>query len=474
VSTRYGAFTYRAQCRHCGQPLPVNFPSAEAHCTHCLKSTALAPESFGELLHAFDDRHRELVAGQPHAATRDFAGLAVTTSFRLVVKPLCEKCGATFPDERIADGETRNLFCASCGDPASTAKVPAWLAAAVPQARQILSVDPGVGSAEGAAGPPPEADHQAARPIVMSCPQCGGTLRITAETDRVLPCQFCTTEVYLPDPIWLRLHPARTVREWFVRFEGATRPELAEARRQAEDAHRSAAAAAAGAAQDAAVDHAKRRALVAIGALYAAAILVAGVALVSWQTDILPPAGTLRWWACAGPLGAAQLGAGLVAITRSAEVIRLRTKGSNDHLFSWVWIWVLFGIFPFPFGPIVLVVGLVRVFGSLGASVVTTNGRRTNVEAHTLRRGEGVPLGLFLIAQAVFAPTEGFLLSQAFAKPLACRPHRTAVRGAFRPGTDAEGCVACGGVGQLCCDRPNQACGCDPGLKRVPREGTCR
>jgi hypothetical protein len=44
-----------------------------------------------------------------------------------------------------------------------------------------------------------------------------------------VPCQYCKTDVYLPDDLWRRLHPVKTMAPWFVRFEGRSRAELARA-----------------------------------------------------------------------------------------------------------------------------------------------------------------------------------------------------------------------------------------------------
>jgi len=38
---RFGRFTLRTDCAHCGQPLPVNAPTQTAHCTYCQTDVAL-------------------------------------------------------------------------------------------------------------------------------------------------------------------------------------------------------------------------------------------------------------------------------------------------------------------------------------------------------------------------------------------------------------------------------------------------
>jgi hypothetical protein len=55
----------------------------------------------------------------------------------------------------------------------------------------------------------------------MACPQCNGGLTITPETPRTMTCAFCGVQVFLPDGLWLRLHPARKMRRWTLSFVGA-------------------------------------------------------------------------------------------------------------------------------------------------------------------------------------------------------------------------------------------------------------
>jgi len=55
-------------------------------------------------------------------------------------------------------------------------------------------------------------------PVAYSCPQCAGSLMIDG-TDRLVKCSYCETRVYLPDDLWLRLHPAKKKSRWFIGFE---------------------------------------------------------------------------------------------------------------------------------------------------------------------------------------------------------------------------------------------------------------
>ena len=60
------------------------------------------------------------------------------------------------------------------------------------------------------------ADIEALRPVMMSCLHCGGALEITSETSRIVACQYCDTDHYLPDELWRRLHPLKKRTPWYL------------------------------------------------------------------------------------------------------------------------------------------------------------------------------------------------------------------------------------------------------------------
>lgn len=459
TNARYGAFTFRTQCRHCGHPVPVNLPAREAHCTSCQQTTPLPAAAFVDLLYAFDDDHAQLGGGASTPHNDDVEGLPITATYRRVDKPLCEKCKQPYREERIADGESKDIFCSACGDPASTTPVPAWLSAAVPQARQIVSVDRGAGGGEG---PAPELETDA-RPVVMACPRCGGSLSITKDSSRMLPCQYCPAEVYLPDPVWLRLHPARVVREWYVRFDGPSRPELA-SRAAAEQRDRERAdAARANADREVRVDQAKRSAYAWLGLLYGLAALTMTGALISVATDLSVAPG--HWKFAALVVLVPQAVVALLAYDRASAVLQIATDADSDHMMGWVGLWALFGLFVFPFGPIVFCVALYRIAGNLGASAMKSGGRTTYIEARKLRRGEGIPIGLFLLAQCVLLPAEGAVLIHQYGAVGSCKTTETIGAGGR--------CVSCGRSGDVCCPGSRNRCSCGTGLVLDPTSRRC-
>ncbi len=60
-------------------------------------------------------------------------------------------------------------------------------------------------------------------PIAFQCPNCAGSL-IVDGASRSADCQFCQTQVHLPDDLWFRLHPVKKEKRWFLLFDELQRP----------------------------------------------------------------------------------------------------------------------------------------------------------------------------------------------------------------------------------------------------------
>jgi hypothetical protein len=230
LPVRFGGFTLRINCNHCGQPVPLNAPAHEVNCSSCLQDIAIPNEVWESPLNDFEDSQDRGEVGSL-TRSRDIAGFQLHYDYQEAI-PKCGHCGLPHLVARVvAGGELR----CECGQLAGMSAAPDWLRSLVPTAAEIVVTDPSLAPSAAPDGAATPAIARAAAPVVMACPQCGASLRITSEMARVCPCAFCKTDVYLPDDLWRRLHPAKVVREWYVCFRGKTRGQLnAEARAQFE------------------------------------------------------------------------------------------------------------------------------------------------------------------------------------------------------------------------------------------------
>jgi len=195
------------KCGQCGGPMPLNGPLLNWHCNNCQQTTPVEPDYWTTTLDGLFEEYGE-EKGEYMLAFE--ASVSFATE-----KPRCAKCKEPLPVDEVAVGTLGNIFCPSCGAPTPTAPAPDWMRSACPSAVQFYGAE-----VEGGAVPAAIATPEAAKPVMLTCPSCNGALRITPDAMRTTTCQFCSTDVYLPDDLWKRLHPARIAGMWYVRFKG--------------------------------------------------------------------------------------------------------------------------------------------------------------------------------------------------------------------------------------------------------------
>jgi len=129
---------------------------------------------------------------------------------------------------KIPENEVSNsVKCQKCGKEHYVSPVPEWLKHSVPSAEIIVTAQP-VSDRNGVVL---KLNEGSLKPIVMTCPQCSGALTVSDGSERIQNCTYCNTEVYVPDAIWQKLHPANKTVEWFVGFSGKNKVQLQAARR---------------------------------------------------------------------------------------------------------------------------------------------------------------------------------------------------------------------------------------------------
>jgi predicted RNA-binding Zn-ribbon protein involved in translation (DUF1610 family) len=225
MQRRYACFKIRTTCGSCGQSIPINGPYLHLSCSSCFKEISISDDVLSGFLNCFDEDHESLARLQGSGGTL-MCGSGVFNYSYWKIEPGCSKCKTLLP--LPAEHEAALIHCAECGEKYSYHPVPEWLKLAVPSA--VFCVTPGLPPGDDGAEVL-EVDEASLKPIVMSCPQCGGALSVSSESQRVMGCSYCSSEVYIPDGIWQRLHPVRKALEWFVGFEGKSKSRLDSERR---------------------------------------------------------------------------------------------------------------------------------------------------------------------------------------------------------------------------------------------------
>jgi Zn finger protein HypA/HybF involved in hydrogenase expression len=215
---RYGIFKVIASCPHCGNPVPVNGPLLRLQCPSCQNAVGISAETWNQILKDYLEDYQDLEPGNGRDSTLIGELTLKYTYIKLPPpQPACTKCETDWDLASITDGMDGVITCRKCGYTSPTYPPPDWLAAGVPVARQVFfgerEVDETSESKQAQA-------VDEARPIAMTCPQCSGSLLVTPQTERILRCSYCNTDIYLPDALWLKLHPAKAAKFWMIKFQG--------------------------------------------------------------------------------------------------------------------------------------------------------------------------------------------------------------------------------------------------------------
>ncbi len=221
---RYAGFALRTECPHCGMPLPLDRPTLQAFCSQCQNEVAIS-DSLWKAALGLAEGARAPAPGSIQSKTLTVAGRPVTVDLAMLT-PVCDRCSASFDLDLLPRGEATDLACPECGHLSGVEPAPAWLRGVMPTAVQIIGVEPR--SSAPTDGLTAQVSQETPQPVVMSCPKCGASLSVTGEQARIMSCRYCGSEVFLPDAIWRRLHPIKTVRWFYVRFEGLTPEQRAE------------------------------------------------------------------------------------------------------------------------------------------------------------------------------------------------------------------------------------------------------
>ncbi len=199
------AVKMRLPCPECGESSFVDGPWSSVRCPHCGATTDI------EFLwqKVLDRARREGQAEFQNATYLDTSRPVAANqySFASGLAPTCT-CSAAMDVDAIPDGADGLFACGACGAQHDTFSAPPHL-----QSLQVRQVFLAVREDQQLVTP----DAPDARPIMFSCTSCGAALRITTETARIVRCEYCDVDLFLPAALWNQLHPVRRRRAFWLR-----------------------------------------------------------------------------------------------------------------------------------------------------------------------------------------------------------------------------------------------------------------
>lgn len=126
--------------------------------------------------------------------------------------PRCSKCKTPLDENKLEDFAKSGIaVCEKCNNEISVRSIPDSLKELFPGLKYLVCEDSDLFPTSKSNMTIP----QAIKPILFTCPSCAGNLEIDGK-DRVVTCKFCNSEIYLPDDLWLRMHPVKTIERWYM------------------------------------------------------------------------------------------------------------------------------------------------------------------------------------------------------------------------------------------------------------------
>lgn len=209
-------FRISLDCPHCRAGVPVNGFTEEVLCNNCLRSipldvawweTHLDPETIEEAL-TFEP-------GQG-SSSQHLGGMNEKIEYGNR-PPRCQNCKTDFDAALLqAAVATQGFACRGCEQRIRVRKATSLALSLIHEADLLVHEDEtGTGLQQDGVS--------SMEPVLFACLSCGAGLRVDGST-RTPKCSHCGTPNYLPDPLWLRLHPAVVSHAFFVTRDLAAKP----------------------------------------------------------------------------------------------------------------------------------------------------------------------------------------------------------------------------------------------------------
>jgi len=197
------------RCPHCSSRVPLNSPTREAVCPRCLAKLALDHRLWVQVFRT------PVMYWEEHLSDYGSAGGGWSLLTGLlrgawqVTDPACPGCGEAMAGKVPWSEPEGRRPCPECDAVLQWTTPPKWLSQAHPEVMQVICKS----------GPDPSGHDQDADTLGsahMACPACGAPERITAASPRIVRCGHCSSDLYIPDPLWQTFHQVQGIERWYV------------------------------------------------------------------------------------------------------------------------------------------------------------------------------------------------------------------------------------------------------------------
>jgi len=205
----------KTTCSSCGNPLPVNALVSRIHCSSCQADSDFSNELWSESI--LESTLKEGITFAENEARQETV-MTGQYNFQILYgrqNPRCANCKTPL-DENLFEAYTSagKAVCTKCNSEVSFRKIPDELKTIFQTVNYIAGED----ADQIPGGQSKNVEQNRSKPLLFTCPSCAGNLEIDGK-ERTITCKFCGSEIYLPDDLWLRMHPVKTVGRWYLIFD---------------------------------------------------------------------------------------------------------------------------------------------------------------------------------------------------------------------------------------------------------------
>ena len=200
----YYSYKIKMDCPDCGHPVLINGPMRQIKCSACSSKVQIEEDIWESII-------------ESSTGAGGSSSIISRSNFKFEYKrfePCCSGCNNKLDVGKVETGGTEPLVCEKCGVKNNTFSCPEWLSKFKVNdlhARQVFCAETeGFGDIVN--------EKQKIKPIAVNCVSCGAVLTIDTETPRNATCGHCDTVQYLPDGLFLALHPVKKIKKWYLRF----------------------------------------------------------------------------------------------------------------------------------------------------------------------------------------------------------------------------------------------------------------
>lgn len=198
-------------CTSCGNLLPINGMVEIVFCTKCNKENLITRENWISIINDNVNETVNLEEGEGQT-TKLMTGQYQFDILYGKQKPRCNSCKTEIPNDKLQE-VTGNIkyTCKKCGNEIYLRPATELLTSILPEAKLLVGENENMLMQLSGKSLKPDSS----KPVIYSCPSCAGSLKIDGSS-RLVICEFCQSNVYLPDDLWFLMHPVAIAERWFI------------------------------------------------------------------------------------------------------------------------------------------------------------------------------------------------------------------------------------------------------------------